>query len=375
LNFKLKQNQNQNQVRPTPPPAEVLLGRPEFAGDLARAAEFVRDRRVLVTGAAGSVGWPLSHVVVAAGPASLILLDHHEHSLFSLERALGAAQAGLSSELAYELADLRDASRLKRVFDQQQPEIVIHLAAAKHVPYGERFPEGAVAANVLATNTLLDLSRDAGVTTFVYPSSDKSVQPPSVYGATKRIAEALVQIQSQSQSQTDRRWAVVRYVNIVGTRGSVVETFTQQVLADRSLSVTDERMTRYWISMDEAVWCALLAGQSATPGEVVIPACGEPVPLLETARRLSGWYRPERVPYPITCTGIRPGERLHEVLLSANETFTDGPARGLRSVRTTRDAARVSEVPRVVDELRRHVEAGDRDRLAAACLAAAQALQ
>jgi len=352
--------------RVEPPPAEVLLGRPEFAADLAPAAEFVRDRRVLVTGAAGSVGSPLAHVLLGAGPASLVLLDHHEHSLFSLERSLGAARAGLS----YELADVRDTQRLQRVFDHQSPEIIFHLAAAKHVPYGERFPDGAVAANVLATETLLELSDAAGVQTVIYPSSDKSVQPPSVYGATKRVAEALVQRHSQ-----DRRWAVVRYVNIIGTRGSVIETFTQQVLTDRALSVTDERMTRYWISMDEAVWCALSAARCAAPGEVVMPACGEPVPLLETARRLAGWYRPERVPYPIMCTGIRPGERLHEVLLSANETFADGPAQGLRAVRTTRDAARLAELPRIVDDLRRGVAAGDRERLAAVCLAAADALQ
>jgi FlaA1/EpsC-like NDP-sugar epimerase len=353
-------------LRATPPPAEVLLARPEFVGDLAQAAEFVRGRRVLVTGAGGSVGSPLAQVLLAAGPASLVLLDHHEFSLFSLERALGAARAGLS----YELADIRDPDRLRRIFDQQAPEIVIHLAAAKHVPYGERFPEGAVAANVLATSTLLELAGAAGVETFIYPSSDKSVQPPSVYGATKRIAEALVQFHTGA-----RRWAVVRYVNIVGTRGSVIETFTQQVLADQPLSVTDERMTRYWISMDEAVWCALLAAQHAAPGEVVMPACGEPVPLLETARRLSGWYRPERVPYPMTCTGIRPGERLHEVLLSANEAFGDGPGQGLRSVQTTRDGTRLGDVPRVIEDLRHHVEAGDREGLAAACLAAAEALQ
>jgi FlaA1/EpsC-like NDP-sugar epimerase len=352
-------------IRGAPPP-EVLLGRPECSGDLAHAAEFVRDRRVLVTGAAGSVGSPLARIVLAADPASLVLLDHHEHSLFSLERSLGGARPGLN----YELADIRDAGRLTRVFDQHSPEIVIHLAAAKHVPYGERFPEGAVAANVLATRTLLDLAQTAGVETFVYPSSDKSVQPPSVYGATKRLAEALVQFHNPG-----RHWAVVRYVNIVGTRGSVIETFTQQVLADQPLSVTDERMTRYWISMDEAVWCALLAAQHAAPGEVVMPACGEPVPLLETARRLSGWYRPEQVPYPMTCTGIRPGERLHEVLLSANESFGDGPGQGLRSVCTTRDPACLAELPRVIDDLRRHIEAGDREGLAAACLAAAEALQ
>src|SRR5207237_776678 len=151
----------------------------------------------------------------------------------------------------------------------------------------------------------------------------------------------------------DRRWAVVRYVNIIGTRGSVVETFTQQVQANRPLSVTDERMTRYWISMDEAIWCALSTAQHATPGEVWMPACGEPVPIIDTARRLAGWYRPERVPspYPITCTGIRPGERLHEVLLSPNESFSEseGTPAGLRSVRTSRDPARLADVPKMVD--------------------------
>jgi FlaA1/EpsC-like NDP-sugar epimerase len=353
-------------LTPSTPSAELLLGRPEFAGDLARAAEFARARRVLLTGAAGSIGSPLAQAVLAAEPDSLVLLDHHEYSLFSLERALGAARSGLS----YELADVRDAPRLKRIFDQQRPEVVIHLAAAKHVPYGERFPEGAVAANVLATQTLLQLADQSGVETFVYPSSDKSVQPPSVYGATKRLAEVLVQT-----SAHDRHWAVVRYVNIIGTRGSVIETFTQQVHENRPLSVTDERMTRYWISMDEAVWCALSTAVCAAPGEVLMPACGEPMPIIETARRLSGWYRPERVPYPINCTGIRPGERLHEVLLSPNEAFSDGPAAGLRSVRTTRDPARLADVPRMIDELRRLIESDDRAGVARACLSAAEALQ
>jgi FlaA1/EpsC-like NDP-sugar epimerase len=352
----------------SPPPGELLLGRPEFAGDLAQAAEFVRDRRVLLTGAAGSIGSPMTHILAAAGPASLVLLDHHEHSLFSLERALGGATPGL----AYELADVRDAPRLTRIFAQQRPEIVIHLAAAKHVPYGERFPEGAVAANVLATQALLELADEHGVETFVYPSSDKSVQPPSVYGATKRLAEVLVQTRAQN-----RRWAVVRYVNIIGTRGSVVETFTQQVQADRPLSVTDERMTRYWISMDEAIWSALSTAQHATPGEILMPACGEPVPIIETARRLAGWYRPERVsaPYPINHTGIRPGERLHEVLLSPNESFSEARLPGLRAVRTTRDPARLAALPDTVAELQRLIDAGDRPGLARACLSAAEALQ
>jgi FlaA1/EpsC-like NDP-sugar epimerase len=348
-------------------PAELLLGRPEFAGDLSASAEdLVRQRRVLVTGAAGSIGWPLSQVLLRAQPRLLVLLDHHEHSLFSLERRLGSA-----APLAYELADIRDTPRLQRVFDRHQPEVVIHLAAAKHVPYGQRFPEGAVATNVLATRDILDLAERAGTQVLVYPSSDKSVEPPSVYGATKRLAEALVQA-----AAGERRWSVVRYVNIIGTRGSVIETFTQQVLADQSLSVTDERMTRYWISMREAMWCALIAARCAAAGEIVMPECGEPVPVLETARRLAGWYRPERVPYPIECTGIRPGERLHEVLISGNESFAaEGPAPGVRGVRTTRPRALLGGIGEIVDRLAELVEAGNREALAHTSLEAAEALQ
>jgi FlaA1/EpsC-like NDP-sugar epimerase len=348
-----------------PPPAELLLGRPEFNGSNTEAANAVHDRRVLVTGAAGSIGAPLAVTLLSAAPARLILVDHHEHSLFSLERSLGQHPAAV-----YELADVRDEPRLRRIFDRHQPEIVIHLAAAKHVHYGERFPDSAVAANVLATETILRLSNNAGVESLVYPSSDKSVRPPSLYGATKRIAEALVQA-----AAAQRRWVVVRYVNVIGTRGSVIETFSQQILADRPLSVTDDRMTRYWISMDEAIWCALMAGRCAAPGEVVMPECGEPRPLMDTARRLAGWYRPQQVPYPISCTGIRPGERLHEILLSPNESFANGPAAGLRSVRTTRDAASLSQLPRILDDLARLVERDERDALTRMCLAAAEALQ
>lgn len=348
------------------PPAELLLGRPEFAGELAQAASFVRGRRVLLSGAGGSIGLPLTRTLLDAEPERLVLLDHHEHSLFSLERSLRGAERA-----AYELADIRDAQRMQRIFSQYRPEIVIHLAAAKHVPYGERFPEGALAANVLATRTLLELADQAATDVFLYPSSDKSVEPPSVYGATKRLAEALIQERARG-----RRWVVVRYVNIIGTRGSVIETFSQQVLADRPLSVTDERMTRYWISMREAMWCALMVGQRAASGEIGMPECGEPVAVLETARRLAGWYRPEVVPYPIACTGIRPGERLEEVLLSKNEAFGLDPlAPGVRAVRTSRQPATLARIDGVVDGLAHLAEAGDRDGLTRACLEAAEALQ
>ena len=347
------------------PPAELLLGRPEFAGDLEQAAGFVRGRRVLVTGAAGSVGWPLSTLLASADPGRLVLLDQHEYSLFSLERVLGSAAA-------FELADVRDSAALQRLMRQHAPEIVFHLAAAKHVPYGERFPEGAVATNVVATRSLLEQARVVGTEVFLYPSSDKSVQPPSVYGATKRLVEALVAYTART---AQKRFAVVRFVNIIGTRGSVIDNFSKWVSEGVPLRVTDERMTRYWMSMNEALWCLLIGAQCAQPGEVLMPACGEPVPIIDTARRLAGWYRPDEQPYPIQCTGIRPGERLHEILLSHTETFVEGPAVGLRGVRSARSAAVLDRLSTVVDELEVLAGAGDRTRLAAVCLQAAQALQ
>ncbi len=349
------------------PPADLLLGRSERSGDLEEAAAWVRGRRVLVTGAAGSVGWPLAHALLAAAPASLTLVDHHEHSLFSLERSLGRAREGLG----YELVDVRDERRMDRVFDRVRPEAVVHLAAAKHVPYGERFPEGVVEANVFATQALLDLARRAGTETFVYPSSDKSVTPSSLYGATKRLCEALV----QRERDNGRRWLVVRFVNIVGTRGSVIETFTQQVQDGLPLSVTDERMTRYWISMNEALWLVLRAARAVTAGQVLMPDCGDPIPVLETARRLGAWYCPEREPYPVQVTGIRPGERLHEILLSPNESAEPGPASGVLAVRSRRDPSRLDAVPSVVAELRALAAAGDDEGVRSVAMAAADALQ
>jgi FlaA1/EpsC-like NDP-sugar epimerase len=349
----------------TNPPAELLLGRPEFSGDLREAARVAHGRRILLTGAAGSIGSPLSALLAAAQPARLVLLDHHEHSLFTLERTLGASAT-------YELADVRDTRRLGRVFEEHRPDTVVHLAAAKHVPYGERFPEGTVAANVLATCALVNLAALHAVDTFVYPSSDKSVRPPSVYGATKRITEGVVQA---AADQTARRFSIVRFVNVIGTRGSVIENFSAWVQHEQPLRLTDERMTRYWISMNEALWCLLMAINCLRPGDIGMPACGEPVPLVETARRLAGWYRPDRKPYPMEWMGIRPGERLHEILLSDNERFVDGPATGLRLVQTRRQSAMLDRLPGVVTELEGLVADGARQRLAAACLEAAEALQ
>jgi FlaA1/EpsC-like NDP-sugar epimerase len=350
------------------PPAERLLGRPEFAGDLRRAGAWLTGRRVLVTGAAGSIGQPLTHALARLEPAGLILVDHHEYSLFGLERSLATTDS--RADVRLELADVRHRPTLTRLFEQTRPDVVIHLAAAKHVPYGERFPLVAVAVNVLATAHLLELGAALGVGTFVFPSSDKSVDPPSLYGATKRVAEALVQ-----HAAADRRhWYLVRYVNIIGTRGSVIETFTDQIVADEPLTVTDERMTRYWISMAEALWL-LLGANPIGPGVIAMPECGEAVPVVETARRLAAWYRPDRDPYPIRLRGVRPGERLHEALLSPRESFAEGPAAGIRTVRSSRDPACLDRVTELVGHLRALVDEGDAQRVHALTIGAARELQ
>lgn len=349
------------------PPASLLLGRTEFAGDPRAALDHFRGRRVLVTGAAGSVGWPLCHVLLRAEPASLVLLDHHEHSLFSLERSLVAC-AGTPR---FELLDVRDTRATERAFARHQPEVVVHLAAAKHVPYGERFPEGVVQSNVFATDSLLRLSAETGVQTFVYPSSDKSVDPPSLYGATKRICEGLV----QSYQAADRRWLVVRYVNIIGTRGSVIETFTQQIQQQQPMTLTDERMTRYWISMDEAHWLILQAAAVGTAGTVLMPDCGHPIPVAETARSLARWYQPQSEPYPIRMMGSRPGERLHEILLSENEHFATGPASGVLAVARSSGPAALRDVPSIVEQLRADVDSGNVDGLRRLTMESARALQ
>ena len=219
--------------------------------------------------------------------------------------------------MAYELADVRDAPRLERVFDRYRPQVVVHLAAAKHVQYGQRFPEGAVATNVLATKRLLELAAQRASNRFVYPSSDKSVDPPACTARPSGWPKHWC-----SLVQPGPGWSVVRYVNIIGTRGSVIETFTQQILDDRPLSVTDDRMTRYWISMNEALWCLILAAERGQAGEVLMPACGEPVAILETARRLAAWYRPSAAAVPDSMHGH-----------SARRTAARGAAVGERVVR------------------------------------------
>jgi FlaA1/EpsC-like NDP-sugar epimerase len=302
--------------------AAALLGRLDRSNAVAAAAVKLGDARVLITGAGGSIGSSLSRAL-SGRVQSLVLLDHHEHSLHDLVLALADA----SSPASYVLADVRDVPKMRRLFERERPTHVFHLAAYKHVPFGEMFPEETVAVNVTATRQMLKLSAETSVESFVYPSSDKAVNPPSLYGATKRLSEVATQQTAQAHS---RRFTAVRYVNVVGTRGSVIETFRRQLAASQPLSVTSAAMTRYWMTMEEAVWLLLTAATCAQPADILMLGDLNEITVLDMASRLSellGFGRSTDVRF----TGVRPGERLREELLSASEslspTSVDGVAR------------------------------------------------
>ena len=207
----------------------TLLGRPELPLDWTAAKRELAGARVLVTGAGGSVGSRLAETLLDLGPAHLTLLDHHDHALFGLRRRLDdltRERPRTRPSWSLALADIRDRGRMQRVLDEARPDVIFHMAAYKHVPFGEEFPEETFAVNVLATDQLLRLAAERGITRLVYPSSDKAVHPPSLYGATKRLSETLV---GRFAHDLERRFVAVRYVNILGTHGSAIETFAAQV--------------------------------------------------------------------------------------------------------------------------------------------------
>ncbi len=285
-----------------------LLGRAPVTTDLDDIAVLIRDRRVLVTGGGGSIGSEIARQVAALGPASLTLLDHDETHLFD-------AAADLPPWVVQCLADVRDAGALRRAFDAARPQLVFHAAAHKHVPLLEEHPVEAVRTNVLGTRNVLEAARAVGVERFVFISTDKAVSPRNVMGASKRVGEQLVLSQASPMS-----CCAVRFGNVLGSRGSVVPTFMRQIRAGGPVTITDARMTRYFMSIPEAVRLVLHAAALSEGREIFMLDMGEPVRIVDLASRmirLSG-QRPG-VDVEIRVTGVRPGEKIHEVLHASDE--------------------------------------------------------
>jgi len=307
---------------------EDLLGRKQVETDLEAVKAMLRGRRVLVTGAGGSIGSEIARQVAGFGPAALILLDHDETHLHDAVMSLdeyrddltvAAAEVDLTSaEMRVEvvLADIRDRERVFSVFMRCQPDIIFHAAAHKHVPVLELHPEEALATNVLGTANLADAAVATGVGHFVLISTDKAINPKSVMGASKWLAEQVVRSLQNGQTVL----CAVRFGNVLGSRGSVIPTFFRQISRGGPVTVTDPEMTRYFMSVQEAVQLVLQAAALSTGGEVFTLDMGEPVRIVDLAERLirlSG-----RIPgrdIPIEITGARAGEKTVEDIVAPDE--------------------------------------------------------
>ncbi len=294
---------------------EDLLGRDPVEVDVREVERELKGKAVLVTGAAGSIGAELCRQIVQFAPAKLLALDQDETGLFHLEAELREAAPDLPVRAV--IADVNDRGKLARLFQSERPQVVFHAAAYKHVPLVEANPDEGVKNNVLGTYAAAAAAREFGAERFVLISTDKAVNPSSVMGATKRLAERVVQALNEPGGT---RFSAVRFGNVLGSRGSVIPTFQAQIARGGPVTVTHPEVKRYFMVPSEAVLLVLQAGALGRGGEVFVLDMGEPVKIVELARemiRLSG-LEPDR-DVPVVFTGLRPGEKLYEELLTAEE--------------------------------------------------------
>jgi len=301
-----------------------LLGREETMLDGRSVVELFSRKRVLVTGAGGTIGSELARQILRAGPERLVLAERSENALYEIEREI--RKAGLETPVVALLADVGERPRMEEIFRQHKPQIVIHAAAHKHVPLMEQNPSEALKNNVLATRSLGELAIAQGVERFVFVSTDKAVNPVSVMGISKRLAEIALQDLNR-QNQT--RFSAVRFGNVLDSSGSVVQLFREQIRKGEAVTVTHPEMQRYFMTIAEAVSLVLQAAALAKGGEIFVLDMGVPVKIVELAEEmiaLSGLRPYEDI--PIVFTGIRPGEKLFEELdVSERSAYKTGHAR------------------------------------------------
>jgi FlaA1/EpsC-like NDP-sugar epimerase len=302
---------------------EDVLGREPVRVEIDRVGAYLRGRVVLVTGAGGSIGAELCRQIARVGPKRLVLVENAENALFEVRRELEEERH--FTRAAAVLADCKDATRMSEVFAEQQPSVVFHAAAYKHVPLMEENPVEAVRNNAVATRIVAAAAGRAGVELFLLVSTDKAVSPATVMGASKALAEWAVEAAQNRWRGT--RYASVRFGNVLGSSGSVVPIFRRQIQQGGPVTVTDPKMTRYFMTIPEAVQLIIRSGELATGGEVFVLEMGDPVKIVELARnmiRLAG-YEPD-VDIALETIGRRPGEKLHEELFNPGERPQPTPA-------------------------------------------------
>ncbi len=338
---------------------EDVLGRDPIVMELERVGAYLRDRTVLVTGAGGSIGSELARQIARVRPSKLILLDHAEDNLFEIDREMNEEWHFTSIESV--LADCKEPDRMLDVMSRYRPDVVFHAAAYKHVPLMERNPLEAIRNNAIATQVTAETAAAAGAERFVLISTDKAVNPQTVMGASKALAEWVVESCGIRHSAT--RFTAVRFGNVLGSSGSVVPIFRSQIEHGGPLTLTDERMTRFFMTIPEAVQLVIQAGDLGDGrGEVFVLEMGEPVKIIDLAHnmiRLAG-YEPGR-DIAVEVTGIRPGEKLHEEFINPDESAE--PTSAARIVRAVRggelDPGSVAATLRAASELVRTGEEAD----------------
>ena len=296
-----------------------LLGRQEVVLDQKELNLYFEGKTILVTGAGGSIGSEICRQIARFSPKRLLLLGHGENSIYLIHREL-QEKYGKSIELIPVIADIQDRERIFDIMATYRPNVVYHAAAHKHVPLMEYNPHEAVKNNIFGTKNVAEAAKAANVEKFVMISTDKAVNPPNVMGATKRVAEMIVTGLNESGKT---QFVAVRFGNVLGSRGSVVPLFKEQIKNGGPVTVTDFRMTRYFMTIPEASRLVIQAGHLAKGGEIFVLDMGEPVQILELARKvilLSGHTEEE---IGIVESGIRPGEKLYEELLSSEERVSE----------------------------------------------------
>lgn len=299
-----------------------LLNRPRHVIDLHAVRDLIRGKRVLVTGAGGSIGSELARQIMSLEPSRLLLLDHSEYNLYEIDRELRLATHDLQKVVPL-LIDLKDEKSIRLALREFVPEVVFHAAAYKHVHLVESNPFPSILNNIYGTKVLVDACRDVDVDTFVMISTDKAVNPAGVMGATKRVCELLV---TSAAIETGRRYCSTRFGNVLGSSGSLIPLLKQQIQEGGPVTVTHPEMTRFFMLIPEAVSLVLKAATIARPGDINVLRMGEPVKILDVARNLIALMGKTEDEIPIVFTGLRPGEKMFEELyIRGDELKTEHP--------------------------------------------------